>query len=109
MEALIKGIIQDEKIYKTLIAQIDLKRIENNFSKRKDVLKKAFDDEELYDLYYKYILWFFCDIKFFPQNEEEEKYSYDISVLYQYIKEFYEKYKNDKDLLTYQRILLSYI
>ena len=79
MEALIKGIIQDEKIYKTLIAQIDLKRIENNFSKRKDVLKKAFDDEELYDLYYKYI------------------------------KEFYEKNKNDKDLLTYQRILLSYI
>ena len=79
MEALIKGIIQDEEIYKTLVAQIDLKRIENNFSKRKDVLKKAFDDEELYDLYYKYI------------------------------KEFYEKYKNDKDLLTYQRILLSYI
>ena len=100
LEALIKGIIQDEKIYKTLIAQIDLKRIENNFSKRKDVLKKAFDDEELNDLYYKYILWFFCDIKFFPQNEEEEKCSYDISVLYQYIKEFYEKYKNDKDLLT---------
>ena len=104
--ALIKGKPQDDEIYKNLIGPIDLDRIENNFSKRKDVLKKAFDDEELYDLYYKYILWYFCDLKFFPRNEKEEDCSYKISILYKYIKEFYEKYKNDKDLLTYQRILL---
>ena len=106
MEALIKGTFQDKEIYQKFIANIDLERIDINFSKRKDVLKKKFDDEELYDLYYKYILWYFCDIIFFPKNKKEDKCTYKIDVLYKYIKEFYEKYKYDKDLLTYQRILL---
>jgi len=105
LEGLIKGTFQDKETYQNLIAKIDLERIENNFSKRKDVLKKAFDDEELYDLYYKYILWFFFDIKLFPLKDDEDC-NYEIDVLYKYIKEFYEKYKYDKDLLTYQRILL---
>ena len=47
---------EDSEIYKNLSSSIDLERIKIHFPKRKDALKKAFDDEELYDLYYKYIL-----------------------------------------------------
>ena len=139
LEKLIEQNYEDIEIYTEYIAQIDLERIENNFSTRKDILNKAFNDNELFDLFYMYILWYICDLKYFPnekneknqknkeikekkeneeeekkENEEEEKkeeiiyYNLSIIIVFKYIKEFYEKYKKDKDLLNYQKILLFY-
>ena len=101
----------DVEIFKNLTAGTDLISKKNNFSTRKEILSKAFNDDELYDLYYLYILWLVCDMKYFPEEQEtEEKIECNlpINIIYIYIRNFYEKYKNDKDLLIYQRILLFY-
>ena len=97
---------EDVEIYMNLLAETEIKRIKDNFSRRKDILAKVFNDNELYDLFYIYILWFICDVKYFPEKGEE--CNIPIDIIYKYINEFYEKYKRDKDLLNYQRILLFY-
>ena len=103
---LIESKQKDIEIYMNLLAETELTRIKENFSRRKDILEKAFNDSEIYDLFHIYILWFICDIKYFP--EEGEECNIPIDIIYKYIKEFYEKYKKDKALLNYQRILLFY-
>ena len=99
---------EDIEIYNELIGPIELERIDNNFTKRKDILNKAFNDDELFDLFYMYILWYICDLKYFPKKDEKIEYNLSIIILFKYIKEFYEKYKNDEDLLNYQKFLLFY-
>ena len=113
LENLIKQNQDDMVLYMTLAAQTELKIIRNNFSTRKDILKNEFKDNEIYDLFYKYILWLECNIKYFPNEEETREFeeficNLPIDVIFDYITKFYEKYKNDKNLLNYQRILLFY-
>jgi hypothetical protein len=86
---------EDVKIYMNLLAETEIKRIKDNFSRRKDILEKVFNDNELYDLFHIYILWFICDVKYFPEKGEE--CNIPIDIIYKYINEFYEKYKKDKD------------
>ena len=106
MTYLIETKQENVEIYKTLLAEIEISRIKDNFSRRKDILEKVFKDNELYDLFHIYILWFICEVKYFPKQDEE--CNIPIDIIYKYINEFYEKYKKDQDLLNYQRILLFY-
>ena len=100
-------------LYLNLTAHSELKIIKINFATRKEILKNEFNDDELFDLFYIYILWLECSIKYFPNEEEtkefaEFKCNLTIDVIFDYITKFYEKYKSDKNLLNYQRILLFY-
>ena len=97
---------EDVEIYMNLLGETEITRIKDNFSRRKEVLKEVFEDNELYDLFHIYILWFICDVKYFPEKGEE--CDIPIDIIYKYINEFYEKYKKDDKLLNYQRILLFY-
>ena len=109
LKELIDKKLYDSELYKNLLGEFKLKRIKNNFSnRRKDILKKAFKEEEkeLYELFYKYILWFICDIKYFPKKDDD--IDIPIDALYKNIKDFYEKYRDIGDLLNYQKILLFY-
>ena len=129
LEDLIKKKLDDVEILNTLVAGKNLIKINNNFSTRKDILNKALADDELYDLFYKYILWVICDLKYFTNNKEVKKgekkqekkeetitkelediieINLPINIIFKYINKIYEKYKNDKDLLNYQRVLLFY-
>ena len=109
LKELIDKKLYDSELYKNLLGEFKLKRIKNNFSRRKDILKKAFNEEEkeLYELFYKYILWIICNIKYFPQKDDDDT-DIPIDALYKNIKDFYEKYRDIGDLLNYQKILLFY-
>ena len=113
LENLIKKNRDDKVLYLNLTAHSELKIIKINFATRKESLKNEFNDDELFDLFYIYILWLECSIKYFPNGEEtkefaEFKCNLTIDVIFDYITKFYEKYKSDKNLLNYQRILLFY-
>jgi len=105
---LIESKQEDDKIYMNLLEETKIIKIKDNYSRRKDILNKIFNDNdnELYDLFHVYILWLICDFKYFPEKDDE--CNIPIYIIYKYINEFYEKYKKDKDLLNYQRILLFY-
>ena len=103
---LIESKQEDAKKYMTLLKETKITKIKDNYSRRKDILNKIFNDNELYDLFHVYILWLICDAKYFPKKGDECHIP--IGIIYKYINEFYEKYKKDKELLNYQRILLFY-
>lgn len=109
LKELIDKKLYDSELYKNLLGEIELTRVKNNFSRRKDILKEAFNEneKELYELFYKYILWFICDIKYFPEKDDKD-INIPVDVLYKNIKYFYEKYRDIEDLLNYQKILLFY-
>ena len=92
---LIKSKQQNIETYITLFGEIKIALIKDNYSRRKDILNKVFNDKELYYLFHIYFLWLLCDAKYFPEKGEECKIPIDI--IYKYINEFYEKYKKDKD------------
>ena len=88
--------------YKKLLVETKIKRVDIILTKRDDILKKAFNDNESYLLMYSYMLWFVCDLIFI----KDTNYPVSIDNMYKYIKEFYEKYEKDNSLLNYQRVLL---
>ena len=106
----------DVELVQNILGPIDLKRVTNNFPRRKDKFSEAFKEDELYDLYFKYFLWEISDTIHFPltEDEKESKSLYNIECdipyedIFKYITKFYETYKNDQKLLNYQRILLFY-
>ena len=130
LEQLINAQETDEEKFKSLCKGISLEKNIINFSQKKDILDKNFNSEELYYLTYIYMLWHIYDrifssndkihennniifdddildnIKEEKENNDETICNYSISEIFEYITKFYEKYKNDNDLLNYQKVLL---
>ena len=104
-ESINKSIEKEDKKkeeYKKLLVETKIKRVDIILTKRDDILKKAFNDNESYLLMYSYMLWFICDLIFV----KDTNYPVSIDNMYKYIKEFYEKYEKDNSLSNYQRVLL---
>ena len=100
--------------YKNLLGTINIKQIDFNFSRKKDILIKYFQDNEIYFLFYIFMLWFICDLLFVNKKEEEDKENdennkqikFTIFNIFEYFTQFYKTYEMDEDLLTYQKVLL---
>ena len=146
LEQLIKMEETNEENYKILCKEVSLNKKIINFSQKKEVLEKNFNDDELYYLIYIYILWIIYNAILFSKdnididndnnidkdlldNDDSDENdnsiekddndknnddsisnevicNYSISEVFEYITKFYEKYKNDKELLNYQKVLL---
>ena len=146
LEQLIKMEETNEENYKILCKEVSLNKKIINFSQKKEVLEKSFNDDELYYLIYIYILWIIYNAILFSKdnididndnnidkdlldNDDSDENdnsiekdgndknnddsisnevicNYSISEVFEYITKFYEKYKNDKELLNYQKVLL---
>ena len=134
IEKLITKKEDDKEKYKQLCQQVPLERNIINFSQDKEILKKTFDNEELYHLIYIYMLWLVFNTMFFQDdnnksnendtdnviniennndsedeiesNSDEAVCNYSIFEVFENITKFYEKYKIDNKLLIYQKVLL---
>ena len=141
LKNLIKKEETNEENYSKLCKELSLRKKVINFSQKKEVLEKSFNNEEIYYLIYIYMLWLIYDAIFSPEddinndndnnnkdlfynNDKKENYNknsdnnsnnsgsndvicnYSILEVFEYITNFYEKYKSDKELLNYQKVLL---
>lgn len=130
LEQLINAQEIEEEKFRSLCKAVSLEKNIINFSQKKYILNENFNSEELYYLIYIYMLWLIYDgilssndktnegnniifdddildnIKKEKENKDETICNYSISEIFEYITKFYEKYKNDNDLLNYQKVLL---
>lgn len=119
LKLLIKSNESDQEQFQKLCEKISLETKIINFSQKKEILEKNFDNEELYYLIYIYMLWLIYN-SFFSSNDknneidndydnndsDEAECNYSIVEVFEYITKFYEKYENDKELVNYQKVLL---
>ena len=136
LEHLIKKGETNNENYKKLCKEVSLKKKIINFSQKKEALEKSINIEEIYYLIYIYKLWLIydeilsqkdninidndnnIDKDLFDIDDIDEKdnndnsnrnevlCNYSILEIFEYLTHFYEKYKNDKELLNYQKVLL---
>jgi hypothetical protein len=100
--------------YKKLLGTINIKKINFNFSRTKDILIKYFPDNDIYYLFYIYMLWFICDLLFIDKDDKKEKKNdknnnqikFTIFNIFNYFEKFYKTYLIDENLLPYQKVLL---
>jgi len=73
IEKLITKKEENEEEYKQLCQKVPLEKNIINFSQDKELLKKEFDNEELYYLIYIYMLWLVYYTIFFPDDNKNNK------------------------------------
>ena len=71
IEKLIKKKEENEEEYKQLCQKVPLEKNIINFSQDKELLKKEFDNEDLYHLIYIYMLWLVFSAIFFPDDNNK--------------------------------------
>ena len=76
--------------------------IKFNLSQNKNKLNEEFKNDEDYYLIYLYFFWYIL----FYSYVKNDNYPIKIRIMITYIKEFYNIYLKDKDLSTYNKIIL---
>ena len=113
-QLLIKQNEKEMDKYKKLLETINIKKINFNFSRTKEILMKYFPDNDIYYLFYVYMLWFICDLLFIDKDDKKEKKNdknnnqikFTIFNIFNYFEKFYKTYLVDENLLPYQKVLL---
>jgi len=91
--------------YINLAECLNMELIKMNFSQKKLLLKNEFQNEQDYHLMHLYLLWFVIG-SYYPKKKGEEHIS--ITDLFNYVKNIYLEYLNDKDLMMYEIVMLIY-
>ena len=90
--------------YKTLIENTYIDILDINFTQSKNYLENEFNDD-IYYLIYLYMLFYVMNTVYCSKNNIG-KAKINVNTFFYYASKFYEKYKNDEELLPYERIIL---
>ena len=105
LKVMIKQKIKVKDEYLKLFDNYNIKEYIMNFSQKKSILEKEFKNNE--DYYLMFLYWVWYGIK---NSYLNKKYNCNISIndIFNIMNEVYNKYLNDNDLLTYEKIILFY-
>ena len=90
--------------YLSTIKGYNISEVEMNFSQRKSFLKKEFNNEKDYKLMYLYFLWYAIGAYY----KENTAIYIPVLDLFECFEKSYKEFLDDKDLLTYEKIMLVY-